>query len=167
MKALKNDLINMSIQCRDPPHNTAASVSDSKKKKRASVDISINVEMKLVSSDMDRDTVSFGAGHYLSCLSNLRLRSEVSSEGVSRTGLTNPSNSVVTLSSRCGATKSFSHSRALESSEAEVGPLFTCLPPGRSAARRMSSSVRDLSQTGKARLIPTNPRTCVGILSED
>lgn len=32
MKALKNDLINMSIQCRDPPHNTAASVSDSKKK---------------------------------------------------------------------------------------------------------------------------------------
>lgn len=98
--------------------------------------------------------ISFGAEHYLSWLSNLRPESDASSEGVSRTGLTNPSNSVFALSSGWVLTKSFSHSSALESSEAEVGPLFICLPPGLRAARRMSSSVRDLSQAGSARLIP-------------
>lgn len=102
----------------------------------------------------DTTTVSFGAGHYLPWLSNLRPRSEASSEGVSRTGLTNPSNSVSALSSGWVLTKSFSHSSALESSEAEVGPLVAGLLPGLRAARRMSSSVRDLSQAGSARLIP-------------
>lgn len=100
--------------------------------------------------------VSFGAGHYLSWFSDLRPQSEESSEGVSRTGLTNPSNSAV--SSGWVLTKSFSHSSAVESSEAEAGPLFICLPPGLRAARKMSSSVRDLSHTGSARLIPTMQR---------
>ena len=104
--------------------------------------------------DKDVTNVSFGAGHYLSWLSDLRPQSEVSSEGVSRTGLTNPSNSASAVSSGCVLTKSFSHSRALESSEAEAGPLVICLLPGLRAARKMSSSVRDLSQTGSARLIP-------------
>lgn len=99
--------------------------------------------------------VSFGAGHYLSWVSNLKPESEASSEGVSKTGLTNPSNSASALCSGWVLTKSFSHSSALESSEAEAGPLFICLLPGLRAARRMSSSVRDLSQAGSARLIPT------------
>jgi len=100
--------------------------------------------------------VSFGSGHYLSWLSDRRPKSgRESSEGVSRTGLMNPSNSVSALSSAWLPTKSFSHSSAVESSEAEGGPLSAGLPPGLRAARRMSSSVRDLSQAGSPRFIPT------------
>lgn len=115
----------------------------------------------------DTTNVSFGAGHYLSWLSNLRLQSDASSDGVSRTGLTNPSNSVSALSSGWVLTKSFSHSSALESSEAEVGPLFICLLPGLRAARKMSSSVRDLSQAGRARLIPVMQRHQLSVWQQE
>lgn len=106
----------------------------------------------------------FGGGHYLSWLSSLRLQSEVFSVGVSRTGLTKPSNSAPSSPSSGWllTTKSFSHSRALESSEADGGPLVTSLLPGRSAARRMSSSVRDRSHGGSARLIPWRSRRRYG-----
>ena len=93
------------------------------------------------------------AGHYLLWLSNRILPSL--SVGVSRTGLTKPSNSESSFSSTCAPlTKSFSHSSPVESSEAEVGPLWACRTPGLRAARRMSSSVRDRSHTGMERFIP-------------
>lgn len=159
MKALKNEHLKKQkphstvLQCRET-QRICHSVTVSwhyMRRWRACEYISVFVRQKAGELYTWRGS-SFGAGHYLSWLSDLRPQSETSSDGVSRTGLTKPSNSA--LSSGWVLTKSFSHSSALESSEAEVGPLFICLPPGLSAARKMSSSVRDLSQTGSARLIP-------------
>ena len=102
---------------------------------------------------MEQDFGRGGAGHYLPWPSNWMLPSL--SVGVSRTGLTNPSNSESSLSSACTPlTKSFSHSSPVESSEAEGGPLWAGRAPGLRAARRMSSSVRDRSHAGMERFIP-------------
>lgn len=104
------------------------------------------------------DSGSPGNGDYLFSVSGAVISTGgVSSDGVciSMTGLTKHSYSESSaFSSPWALTKSFSHSRALESSEAEAVPLVVCFLPGRSAARSMSSSVLDLSHAVTVRFIP-------------